>query len=100
MYNHLLDNKTAKYISHRVQKVFEAGLKEGALRYIDSRQIIGNNAYDKHSAIAECTSNVVFVPHPEFEPVDVGHYRTLLWLSLALFYFSLLLLLFEFYLKG
>ena len=83
--NHVIERQVSRRVSYRIQKIFEAGLKNAALRYIDPAPAFGLTNVDQHfRAIRECCSNVVMMPEAELHPVPPHHYLSLALTAAAL----------------
>lgn len=84
IFNHLTDSSVIRFINKRLQLILEAGLIGKASQFVDFSELFGSYTYEKYSEIAECDSNVVTTPHPEFTAVSPAHYVSLFYLMAGL----------------
>lgn len=95
VFNHRTDASVVSYINNRLQLLFEAHLLDKASEFVDLSPVFGSYTYEKYSEIAECYSNVVTTPHPEFTSVSPVHYVSLFYLMTGLLSIATVLLLCE-----
>jgi hypothetical protein len=95
--NHLFVKSDASdHVNHRNQLIFEADLISASRRFFDFNSILQSDNLDQnYRSIMECCSDTVMIPSPEWQPVSLIHYSSLLLLTLVCIIASLFVIIRE-----